>query len=383
VRFKDGKSSFFLKMNIATDKMNTTDYTKFEVEDFIQNELFRKWVIDKEIYAENFWNDWMTENPSFVDKIQLAKAFLYALEEKDTTVDNTTLEWITDEVAGQPIRSIPFWQKTVWRVAAGIFFFLALGWWYQVSSHYSVPENQLETEVVFSESNRGFIEKRNGDNSIQKVILADGSAVSLYPQSILRYPKEFLSAKREVYLSGKAFFEVVKNVKQPFWVYTDHISTQVLGTSFLVDALKNKNVSVEVKTGKVSVYTRKDQERAKQNLFKESVGVVLTPNQKVDYSTDEARLLKSIIEKPVALIDLPPTDFIFDEKPVAEAFSLLEKMYGITVIFDNKAMEQCYITANLSNESLFKKLDLICKITHATYEKTDAQIIIHSEGCLK
>lgn len=74
--------------------------------------------------------------------------------------------------------------------------------------------------------------------------------------------------------------------------------------------MKNRNVSVEVKTGKVSVYTRKDQERAKQNLYKESVGVVLTPNQKVDYSTQEERLLKSIVEQPVALINLPLTDFI-------------------------------------------------------------------------
>jgi hypothetical protein len=80
---------------------------------------------------------------------------------------------------------------------------------------------------------------------------------------------------------------------------------------------------------------------------------------------------------------LAAEDFIFDEKPVSEVFYLLEKMYGITVIYDFNVMGNCYLTANLTDESLFKKLDLICKITHSTYEKTDAQIIIHSEGCLK
>lgn len=363
--------------------MNTTDYTKFDFEDFAQDEYFRKWVIDRDVQAEKFWNAWLIENPMYVDKVQLARAFLYALEEKDTSLDKASLEMITDEVAGQSIQLKPFWQRTFWRVAASILFFLALGWWYQVSSNFTVPKKQLETAPVFSNSNNDFIEKRNLDTLIQKIILADGTTVTLYPFSILRYPKEFESTKREVYLAGKAFFDVVKNVKKPFWVYTDYISTQVLGTSFLVNSMKNRNVSVEVKTGKVSVYTRKDQERAKQNLYKESVGVVLTPNQKVDYSTQEERLLKSIVEQPVALINLPLTDFIFDEKPVSDAFSLLERMYGITVIFDNKAMENCYLTANLSDESLFKKLDLICKITHSTYEKTDAQIIIHSEGCLK
>jgi ferric-dicitrate binding protein FerR (iron transport regulator) len=363
--------------------MNTTDYTKFDFEDFAQDVYFRKWVIDRDVQAEKFWSAWLIENPMFVNKVQLAKAFLYALEEKDTSLDKASLEMITDEVAGQSIQLKRFWQRTFWRVAASILFFLALGWWYQVSSNFNLPKKQLETAPVFSNSNNDFIEKRNLDTIIQKIILDDGTTVTLYPFSILRYPKEFESTKREVYLAGKAFFDVVKNVKKPFWVYTDHISTQVLGTSFLVNSMKNKNVSVEVKTGKVSVYTRKDQERAKQNLYNESVGVVLTPNQKVDYSTKEERLLKSIVEQPVALINLPITDFIFDEKPVSEAFSLLERMYGITVIFDNKAMENCYLTANLSDESLFKKLDLICKITHSTYEKTDAQIIIHSEGCLK
>jgi hypothetical protein len=146
---------------------------------------------------------------------------------------------------------------------------------------------------------------------------------------------------------------------------------------------KNKDVFVEVQTGKVSVYTRKDQERSKQNLYNESIGVILTPNQKVAYSANEERLLKSIVDQPVALVNLPLKDFIFDEKPVSEVFYLLEKMYGITVIYDFNVMGNCYLTANLTDESLFKKLDLICKITHSTYEKTDAQIIIHSEGCLK
>jgi hypothetical protein len=118
-------------------------------------------------------------------------------------------------------------------------------------------------------------------------------------------------------------------------------------------------------------------------LPNESIGVILTPNQKVAYSAKEERLLKSIVAQPIALVNLPPQDFILDERPVSEAFSLLEKMYGITVIYDGQVMQDCFLTANLSDESLFKKLDLICKITHSTYEKTDAQIVIHSEGCLK
>jgi transmembrane sensor len=314
----------------------------------------------------------------------LAKAFLYALEEKDTHLDNASLESITEEVAVQTPILRPIWQRLAWRVAAALLFLVGIGLWlYQHANKTVVSEKHLEKAPIFSNSNNDFIEKRNLDTLNQKITLEDGSTVILYPLSILRYPKGFGQSKREVYLTGKAFFDVVKNSQKPFWVYTDHISTQVLGTSFLINATKNKDVVVEVKTGKVSVYTRKDLERAKQNLQKESVGVILTPNQKVAYSTHEERLLKSIVDQPIVLVSLPPKDFILDETPVSEIFALLEKMYGITVVYDAKVMENCYLTANLSDESLFKKLDLICKITHSTYEKTDAQIIIHSEGCLK
>jgi transmembrane sensor len=173
--------------------MNTTDYTKFDFEDFAQDVYFRKWVIDRDVQAEKFWTNWLIENPMFVDKVQLAKAFLYALEEKDTSLDKASLEMITDEVAGQSNQLKPFWQRTFWRVAASILFFLALGWWYQVTSNFTVPKKQLETAPVFSNSNIDFIEKRNLDTIIQKIILDDGTMVTLYPFSILRYPKEFES----------------------------------------------------------------------------------------------------------------------------------------------------------------------------------------------
>lgn len=363
--------------------MSNIDYTKFNFEDFSKDTSFRRWVLHKDEQAEEFWHDWLLANPDFSQKIQLAKAFLYALEEKDTDLDMVSLETITDEVAVHPKKLIPVWKRPVWRIAVAVCLVFGSGIWYYNTNKFRVPKKIFETAPVFSNASNEFIEKRNLNKVNQSITLNDGSIVVLYPNSILRYPREFEKSRREVYLAGKAFFDVVKNPQKPFWVYTDHISTQVLGTSFLVNAAKNKDIFVEVKSGKVSVYTRKDQERAKQNLFNESIGVILTPNQKVAYSANEERLLKTIVDQPVVLVNLPPQDFIFDEKPVSEVFSILEKIYGITVIYDGHVMENCFLTANLSDESLFKKLDLICKITHSSYEKTDAQIVIHSKGCLK
>ena len=67
--------------------MSNIDYTKFNFEDFSKDTSFRRWVLHKDEQAEEFWHDWLMANPDFSQKIQLAKAFLYALEEKDTDLD--------------------------------------------------------------------------------------------------------------------------------------------------------------------------------------------------------------------------------------------------------------------------------------------------------
>jgi len=222
----------------------------------------------------------------------------------------------------------------------------------------------------------------NDTNEIIQLYLEDGSQIELYPKSSIRYPNPFDSKKREFFLNGQAFFNVTKNPEKPFWVHTKKISTQVLGTSFMVSGFDGEqDAKVQVKTGKVSVYVQKDLENfdKKDNSYLE--GLVLTPNQQAVYVSNENRLLKSIVDAPVQIKKIKKESFIFDETPLKEVYTILEKAYGISFNYDEKKIENCYLTANLEVESLYEKLILICRITHSTYEIVDAQVIIYSKGC--
>jgi transmembrane sensor len=355
-------------------------YRTYTFEDFARDERFRRWVIDNDSKNALFWKEWLRQNPDCAETVQLAKAFLLALEDKTVYHNEIELERITEIVLAesQPFY-LSFWKNTPFRIAASLLLAIGMG----VSAYtYFQGQQSLLTSLsvaVFPENGDNYLERSNRTTLNQKISLADGSTVTLYPKSSIRYPKSFEATHREVFLNGKAFFEIAKNPQKPFWVYTQHISAQVLGTSFMVDAFADaKEAKVEVKTGKVSVYTRKDLRKAKQHVL---AGVVLTPNQQVAFLEPEERLLKSIVEVPEIIIEAPKQEFIFDEAPVSHVFNFLEKIYGLTVIYDAKTMESCYLTSNLTDESLFDKLDLICKITHSTYEMVDAQIIIHSRGC--
>lgn len=77
---------------------------------------------------------------------------------------------------------------------------------------------------VLATSSRGKIE----------VMLSDSSRVWLNSGSELKYPDVFGHDRREVYLTGEAYFEVAKNPKRPFIVNTGDHKIEVLGTQFNV-----------------------------------------------------------------------------------------------------------------------------------------------------
>ncbi len=85
--------------------------------------------------------------------------------------------------------------------------------------------------------------------------LADGTKVWLNAESRLEFPDRFNGNTREVRLQGEAYFEVKKDVKRPFIVHTDYLSTRVLGTSFDVRAYSRKDASVTLVSGRVQVKT--------------------------------------------------------------------------------------------------------------------------------
>jgi ferric-dicitrate binding protein FerR (iron transport regulator) len=361
-------------------------YRAFTIDELTRDNQFRQWVIQRDPVAERFWLDWLSENPDKANTIQMARAFLLALEEENTALPSQTLANMTTEIIqSQPGRVIPFWRRygisgTAFRVAASVFLLLGLG--YGTYRHLNGPDRQLQARLrqISPLLADQAITRTNTSQSIQVIRLSDGSVVQLYPNSSLDYPVRFAARSREVFLRGRAFFSIARNPKKPFWVYTSTLSTQVLGTRFLVNADAN-GANVQVRSGRVSVYRLGDVEKARRDRLTEQIGVILTANQQVAYTQTDEHLVKTVVAHPAIVQPNRADGFVFEETPVAEVFAQLEKTYGLPVLYDASTMNHCYLTANLTDESLFDKLGLICKITRSSYELVDGQIVIHSNGC--
>ena len=221
----------------------------------------------------------------------------------------------------------------------------------------------------------------NDEISPSEITLEDGSRVTLKPKSEIQFAKKFPNQKREVYLSGEAFFNVKHDTHRPFLVYSNEVVTQVLGTSFTIKAYKNeKEITVAVKTGKVSVYPNPRREPITDKTRQRAV--ILSPNQKMVYDRRNEKVVKQLVEDPQII--LPQSNLFkmsFDEVPVTKIFKVLEQNYGVDIVYDEEALKRCTLTTAMSDEGLYQRIEVICKAIKAEYTVDDAVIYIKSRGC--
>lgn len=237
-----------------------------------------------------------------------------------------------------------------------------------------IPENIIV-------ENKTIIHKNLSD-STETIQLSDGSIVSLYPQSSLQYLSKFESNTRDVTLNGNAFFEVAPNPNQPFIVHTKNITTKVLGTSFLisVDPTTGKE-EVSVKTGKVEVSENP------VASHQEIAVVVLLPNQKAVFESENRSLKATIVEKPTMI--LPEENissqraplFVYEEVKISKVLADLELAYGIKISLNNPALGNCLFTGDISENDLFTQLKILCLSTGSSYEIDGTDVLLKGRGC--
>ncbi|MCE7065472.1 FecR family protein [Dyadobacter sp. CY326] len=369
-------------------------YQNFTVEDFVWDSFFRQWVLSPTSETDKIWQEWLEKNPESRLKTEQAEGIVRALRLNEPQISDPEITRIVKETMGRietaekyPSFEEPATQRKVhhfpWlRAAASIAFLLISAWIiYSLSNKKAAPEIAVNAPIIARQA--GLIEKLNASQKPMTVVLEDGSKITLAANGRIRYANKFVAAKREVYLEGEAFFDIAKDPERPFFVYSNGLITKVLGTSFTIKAYGNSNeVTVEVKTGRVSVFPESDPALNQKTSSPELQGVVLRPNQKIIYSREEVRMVKTLVEKPemvVAKAEIP--QFEFEDTPASEVFDTVGKAYGIEILYDEELLKDCPLTATLENQTLHEKLFIICKAVESDYEILDGQIVIHSKGC--
>ncbi|GGF12768.1 FecR family protein [Hymenobacter cavernae] len=180
----------------------------------------------------------------------------------------------------------------------------------------------------------------------QTIRLADGSRVTLAPQSRLRYPVAFGGTYRDVYLEGEAFFEVSKDAHRPFRVHSGTLTTQVLGTRFNVSAFgRGQHTAVSLVEGKVQVLDH-------QNSY------LLTPGQQLRADQITGRIYRQAFDAE-QVTGWRHNKLIFKNEKLAEAANQIERLYDVKLVFADSATAEVRLWASFDNEPLPAVLDAL------------------------
>ena len=365
------------------------DFRLFDISDFVMDEDFIRWVHKKSGADNEFWENWLNQNPDKYMAVAEARRILESIgseqpsfsgEEKQKEIDRlmSTIRTQSYEPLEQP--RISWFRK--WQVAASILLVIVASalTYYLMNNNNRTPQKFDYAAITATEQ---LIENINTSEKPITLKLPDESTIELAPKSRLAYANNFdSSSTRDVYLSGEAFFKVTKNSSRPFRVFSNEIMTTVLGTSFSVRSFdKDTIIQVRVRTGKVSVYSASDLKKG--NLPNAMGGIILTPNQELVYEKSKQKFQKALLQDPSAIVADPSYEksMSYEDVSLEKVFEQLSRVYGINIVYDNELLKKCTVTADLRNESFYRKIELICKAISASYEIIDGQVVIQASGC--
>ena len=349
-----------------------TNYTNYEVEDFLLDNFFIDWVLKSQPEHQIFWEQWLVENPGKRKTVDQARAIILSIRVnplKDELTDaevNAMINNIRQHAIEQyePTVIRPRFYQTGWfRIAATVILVTTVGVLF--FKKYGRQPNSTQADP--------FLQVINHTPNSKLVQMSDGSLAVLKPGSGLKYLRSFHD-KREVFLDGEAFFEVHKNPQMPFVVHSHDMVVQVLGTSFTVKSMHNNlYFKVVVNTGRVLVYNQK--EITKEGKHEHEV--ILTPNQQVTFADKQLSFKKETLTIPLSLSkEVAQKEFTFDNAPLSAVIDRINKDYDVNIEYNKAKLGNISLTVSISDRPLDEKVKLICKAINATCEFTDGRIII-------
>lgn len=198
------------------------------------------------------------------------------------------------------------------------------------------------------------------------MVLSDGSRVWLNSETELRFPVTFDADKREVFLTGEAYFEVVKDARRPFIVSTPQTKTTVLGTSFNVMAYVGENrTEITLVNGAVAV-TAGDR------------NCRIVPGQQVAVDNESLEMVNRTVNVST-FTSWKDGIFEFDDMSLSDLSVKLSRWYDVDFFFVNREAAMKRFTGAIKrNRNLQFMLDFIRKTSGVRFEMKGKTVTVYN-----
>lgn len=287
------------------------DYTGYKADQLLNDDYFLESELHPTENDRRFWQHLQTDNESLASEIEAARYFLKHIKVSTETsglpFGEQKILWKRIQNANNEYdkkkRRISFIK--IITVAAASLLLLFVYNWYSIYNNkheidyeaiiQSVPQTNDPTQnvqLILSENKKLSIEgketevayNKEGNVSVNSqdveveeekeevqsfnqlivpigkrssITFMDGSKIWVNSGSKVIYPAKFTDAKREIYVEGEIYLDIVHDEKRPFIVKTRKMEVRDLGTEFNVSAYENEsNTNVVLVEGVVEIHVK-------------------------------------------------------------------------------------------------------------------------------
>ncbi|MDF2192444.1 FecR domain-containing protein [Paraflavitalea sp. CAU 1676] len=338
-----------------------SDYQHYSAADFLADESFVNYLLQQNEADTAMWKERLATGQVQQAELQRATELFFALRtQKAIPVDKQAeqeklRQLITSHSAAQRDtggntisitrrRSVAL--RYAWPAAAAVLLILGATWYLMKAG--KRPTNAKDF-VAFAATKK----------DIQRVTLPDGSEVILNGNSSISLAPGFNKDKREILLTGTAFFEVARNPEKPFTVISGKVSTTALGTSFYIHQSSNAApTTVSLLTGKVLVEVEGQP------------SVHLVPYEQGVYH-HEQELVKSTYDKDM-LINWTKGMVVFNNANWVQVKNIIEEYFDKKLVIDNYKKDISFTGAFKADqlESILSSLEFTYDLKYTINNQT-------------
>jgi transmembrane sensor len=182
-------------------------------------------------------------------------------------------------------------------------------------------------------------------------LLPDSSHVWLNSGSVFKYPIRFDKDKRQVEMTGEAFFDVVKDPSHPFLVKAGKMNIEVRGTRFNVINYPDETLTeLILESGSVRLFSGKYEDNKTIANIKPGQHALL------DIANNKLLVRYVDVEKYTAWKE---GILIFKDDQMDEVVRKLDRWFNVDIILLSPELKEYVYTATYRNETLPQILELL------------------------
>jgi transmembrane sensor len=337
----------------------------YQVEDFVTDETFINYFFHLNAEDVVFWEKWLLANPAFSESVDAAKDMLRSLT---LTLGEQEIEDETAKIKAaigydapfrlrkKPglVRLLSFRRKRRPELILSLLLILLAGGYF------------LTRTIIHADR---LIEKSNNGTDPIVFSLADGTTVTLAPQSVLRYASSFGDRERNVVLTGEAQFDVSRETAYPFKVQENDVIATVLGTIFGVKTQSGDSVLVvDLIKGRLKVENINSTGQALTTI-------ILNPDERVVYNRLSKRFYKERWQ-PQAEFPVQVSHIQFQRNNFDEIAGKIKAVFGVTVINNSKKTNWMF-SGEFENATAQDIIKNICVVERLNCQTTGDSITIN------